>query len=612
MPIFSKATLLGVGQGCSTLIEVWNGINYADHDSNTFVALVDCGSDDRRVTNEMTGDKEQAHNVINTICTIKEAMEKRRKTLEGTNYPFLDILMITHQDRDHWNKLRLLFGEISRSRIETIEEESMEIYIPVDSFINFNLFPVQVKGIFQEETYYLMDEEGILLYSAYQEIEYNDIFYYTTLGNLFIPQSSGVFNNNQEIIVDIKIGDLVYYTVGFNYNTTQHTLEWYIESDDIMFEFECWQENGTYIIWCEGNAIDKCDVTSQGDNLVKYIIDESIKWINSKFKMHINNNYVSDIMLIYSNFMKTLKVSELEKRIHESADIEKCIGRAYIGGDVGEETPSFKKMKKEIEALSINGIKQLTGESGRLSPLDYSTNLLSIVCCENFDTLGFPKGRSPSMKKNASGAVIYWDGAQKLLLPGDATVHTMFYMINHSLLDHKKGCLLLAPHHGSGTSSKGSYPDDKCEWSILGKFMEELAPGYVVVSAGYNNHHGHPNISFMCKSTAVLAGNFPHYVYYNDKEEGSKNKRYMIRREEKLYYTTIIDDPHKGRNLCYSHLEYPLWEDQTLTKPLVVHALNELENIETPITTQVIRQKKDSIDMDKIDFLPYQLGGLVK
>ena len=91
-----KVTILAVGQGMGNLIEVYEGTKVGQGSSTALLsggraALVDCG-----------GNSEREIHVKDCIWKIHAAMQKRAKALGKTNlYRHIDLLVLSHQDRDH-------------------------------------------------------------------------------------------------------------------------------------------------------------------------------------------------------------------------------------------------------------------------------------------------------------------------------------------------------------------------------------------------------------------------------------------------------------------------------------------------------------------------------
>lgn len=104
--------------------------------------------------------------------------------------------------------------------------------------------------------------------------------------------------------------------------------------------------------------------------------------------------------------------------------------------------------------------------------------------------------------RNASSAVIVVEnGRWSMMLPGDATYHTMQEV--NDLYDEWAGTNLIPqvfaleiPHHGALRTAVENYtaqtPLSKLDFTILTNFAKNTAPKGVVASAGIKNSHCHP------------------------------------------------------------------------------------------------------------------------
>jgi len=95
---------------------------------------------------------------------------------------------------------------------------------------------------------------------------------------------------------------------------------------------------------------------------------------------------------------------------------------------------------------------------------------------------------NPAVEGNNSSCVLQISFHQpsgrlvKILLPGDIERSGELALLQSSLLGNSAVDLLIAPHHGSKTSSTAN-------------FVKRLAPQHVVFSAGYRHQFGHPHHS---------------------------------------------------------------------------------------------------------------------
>ena len=95
-----------------------------------------------------------------------------------------------------------------------------------------------------------------------------------------------------------------------------------------------------------------------------------------------------------------------------------------------------------------------------------------------------------------------WGRPVNILLPGDIERSGELALLGLPALENTVLDLLIAPHHGSKTSS-------------IHSFVQQLAPQHVVFSAGYRHHFGHPHPSVEDRYRDVGA------VLWNTGEQGA-------------------------------------------------------------------------------------------
>ena len=99
---------------------------------------------------------------------------------------------------------------------------------------------------------------------------------------------------------------------------------------------------------------------------------------------------------------------------------------------------------------------------------------------------------NPSSNNKSCVLLISYQG-QHILFPGDIEKNKEYKLVKHLKdLGVKRLALLVAPHHGSATSS-GS------------RFINALNPQHVVYSAGYRHHFGHPHPKVVARYTKAGA-----------------------------------------------------------------------------------------------------------
>jgi competence protein ComEC len=98
----------------------------------------------------------------------------------------------------------------------------------------------------------------------------------------------------------------------------------------------------------------------------------------------------------------------------------------------------------------------------------------------------------PELKDNARSCVLKVDSAfGSMLLPADIEQGSEMELLR-THREAVRADVLLAPHHGSGTSS-----------SIA--FLAQVAPGLVVIPVGYRNRFGHPKPEVVARYEALGA-----------------------------------------------------------------------------------------------------------
>lgn len=103
------------------------------------------------------------------------------------------------------------------------------------------------------------------------------------------------------------------------------------------------------------------------------------------------------------------------------------------------------------------------------------------------------------IRKNASSSVVVVDdGANTVVLPGDATFQTMNRINNIANLGNllKPVLGLEIPHHGALRTAVENYAanrdPDALDYSVVDTFVQRMQPMEVVASAGAENTHRHP------------------------------------------------------------------------------------------------------------------------
>jgi hypothetical protein len=527
-----RVTVLAIGQGSASLLEVWEGDSYEKR-SNLFVALMDCGSDDNKIK----------QNVKDSIFTIKDAMNRHSDT-EGFTPPYLDVLIISHQDKDHWDKLDMLFEEVNGKRTINALLSTIETCIQKPAVINNLVFPVTgVKILAGQEQYSKI--KGLFsqtaLYEGSQHLQIGDQEYYTN-----IEYSYNYLFKITSYTLQFEIDD-PYLEISVSYNCNKKS-NWSFVMEDIdeLYNYYFDQSLQLYVLLRDSQLIG---FPSDWD--VAGVLKETMDNLITRTGVNISSDIIVAIFTTYNNLLDTLTCDKVVAIIDNNLDLKCFIGQTFIGGQEDIYSKSFKNMRDRIKAVTSTGIEQLIGNQTNREI--YNNHELgvkcSVLCCTKLSNCKLSGGGSGrSLEHNASSAVVQWEiSGVKVLYPGDATVHTMHYMQNENLTKKALNCVLFAPHHGSGTTSGIANKSGSSDpWELLEKFLNSMQPQQIYISAGENNRHGHPNLSFVNKSEAVLRTKTAdlHYICYNTQMSGNTGRDYRMAFEVIPLYTTVIYNIH--------------------------------------------------------------------
>lgn len=103
------------------------------------------------------------------------------------------------------------------------------------------------------------------------------------------------------------------------------------------------------------------------------------------------------------------------------------------------------------------------------------------------------------------------DHEHNIVIPGDATGATMHHVIG--LLKsvfapswRQNECIIMAPHHGSHSTSKELYRGDKTK-RVRDVFFATVKPKWMFISASHLSSYGHPHKSYLISALQVLPKN---------------------------------------------------------------------------------------------------------
>jgi len=128
----------------------------------------------------------------------------------------------------------------------------------------------------------------------------------------------------------------------------------------------------------------------------------------------------------------------------------------------------FKKMKNEVsqKKIAVKTIRQ-----GDMVDLSGKAKMEVLYPDEN--------AVKSATTNNVSEVMRFYYQGGTVMFTGDAEVETMDKILSSEPKDKIKSDILKVPHHGASSA----YDQ---------KFLEEVAPEFVVISVGKNNKYGHP------------------------------------------------------------------------------------------------------------------------
>ena len=115
---------------------------------------------------------------------------------------------------------------------------------------------------------------------------------------------------------------------------------------------------------------------------------------------------------------------------------------------------------------------------------------LSSVLLLGFLNIKHRQAPSVVLKNSSCVLIITWQG-QSILLAGDIEKKAEQTIVESGVLQGYAVSVLIAPHHGSTTSSTNA-------------FVKVVKPEHVVFSSGFRHHFGHPHPDVVRRSNSAV------------------------------------------------------------------------------------------------------------
>jgi len=218
--------------------------------------------------------------------------------------------------------------------------------------------------------------------------------------------------------------------------------------------------NGRAVVYDTGPKYS--DSFNAGSGIIApYLRSQGVSTIDGLMLSHGDADHVGGTLGLLEHFRSAhiLAGQPLELPM---PGVDYCLsGQDFLGSEVAEQ--SWKRAGLEFEILYPWPRET---RAALASPLDQRLNN------------GLNKSLEKHSDNDSSCVLLIRYRGKTILLPGDISVEVEAQLLARGVLP-KSVDVLIAPHHGSRTSSSQA-------------FVEHLSPTHVVYAAGFNHHFGHP------------------------------------------------------------------------------------------------------------------------
>lgn len=508
-------TLLPVGQGAMNLIEIYDGT--PDDPRLIHLSLIDCGTD------------KKPENIDKSVNYVAAKMNNRHNS--STDGLYLDYVLFTHRDRDHWS----LFNTIIEKAFGTLAIHNPNNRIRFLQHIINDMVSEDFRGNMEwsdlsyTRTYSVPTMNHDNTYAEYKRAMNNT-------QKLKVKDSWLIYNAKQNCGVLLELDFISHELRCSTYSPAQSTFikaefsESAVEgAANTIIKF-----NASNTISCESTLENYADHWKVALYFLSYLVDNnypSAPLINSVMQFLCVETYRYDFI----SYTPEKIISELNSKKPITPIIGRFLWGGYAAADINKNTGKLTgvgKLRRDSEILAADA-------SIELSQFRFPFRLLGNIRLDVLECLsarqlirGIPVSGAESSSniailKNGTSAVSLLSVSKnerlKFLFTGDATIHTFYAMHDNDMLQYATGAVWTAPHHGSYTTAKGvfnndtSLPDNKRFYFPY--FFSLSSPQGMVIESGYQNKYGHPHHTFYdwvqpyLPQTTGPAG--LHFVYTN-------------------------------------------------------------------------------------------------
>lgn len=564
-------SMLPVGQGAMNLIEVYEGGQLVS------LSLIDCGSE--------TYTRQEC---FGSMKYVVEKMRLRRERIDREGRKdgkVFDLVMFTHRDSDHYNLFENLFNMAIGKRVILANWNDLNEWS-----ISFSTVKEQIVI---DDNYYCFKKK----YYKFERIIDNNNFFY----KIIIEYNEGYYVTIHYSDEPKGINILANWSDSCWPNDVSVFLD---DFDEEVINIKFIFENGT--LYClhgfDKEEIGRFEHTSRNWELEETIFVTEYKYICCTYNINFDK-FIRAMEIAHKDVYKTKE--DIEKEFRDKTVVSDLITNFVVGGNVAQRNRELFYTLKKAKAISENVFEATPMQSFSLG-YELSLRIVERIDDTTMETLSSCVKTGVYNENNATSAVsLLWDDANDFpicLFTGDATSHTFYNIIkgkDKEDLKYLHNCVWTAPHHGAYRTIKGYYVINKEKYYILNEMLNNLAPGKIIISAGYQNNYGHPHYSFIDQTNLYFKRSLPqcedHDILYNKTDQ--RNATWWHDKYNVPIYTCVyINKPYVV--YCIYHFKHEGTTLEMLTPPDIIHThlgLNS-DTLEQQSPSQVIT---DYIDLEK-------------
>lgn len=538
-----KVTMLPVGQGGMNLIEIYDDIGGEECLVN--LTLIDCGFDRTRPVKLTSLPENNKKSVEYTV----EKMKERQDRGDGV---FLDNVLFTHRDTDHWIMFDNLWEELSGGEY-SIRKTSPGKLIG-NKFISKDKVDLSYFINTAQKTYeYQADfTSPCIMFQPYYEIwgklSYQDDITKTSIH--FINKR----NNNA------CLANWIDWDMKIRLFSAKEDCD--IMHAELVFEESPARFCGT---WQNESFSWTSDLPfPENESMRRELF---LNFINEVVGEKLGFEGILDIEEFLDQF-EYISRQEIKDIVDSDDGYCDVIENAYVGGNPNANYTKNARlsgvglMLQRLEILTKNAVIEMTATANipLYDPLKlYVVERLSVK--ELTEIGGGVEGESVSspaiLNNGTSGVTVLMNTEDteflKFFFPGDATVHTFYSIAINDACSNFMNAVWTVPHHGSYTTNYGQCQNGEGQTiDLFPAMLGNTEPEAMVISAGLKSSHGHPNYTIVewmvnyCEAMGKSADS--HNICFNKSDTKLGDWAYT---SKELPIYTILEAVDGKREIAY-------------------------------------------------------------